>query len=136
MLLVKKLQVCVDDLFSCKYLNDASVWPYNFDIDVGRIILAKTRSIHELGELLCSHRNFICKQNFEIIKFNVAKIMAYIFMEFDEIVYAKFPVLVPDELVETKGSYNSIRDPTDVSVGDSKRIVLKALDDIVKDCEA
>jgi hypothetical protein len=57
-------------------------------------------------------------------------------MEFDEIVYAKFPVLVPDELVETKGSYNSIRDPTDVSVGDSKRIVLKALDDIVKDCEA
>jgi hypothetical protein len=62
--------------------------------------------------------------------------MAYIFMEFDEIVYAKFPVLVPDELVETKGSYNSIRDPTDVSVGDSKRIVLKALDDIVKDCEA
>ena len=60
MLLVKKLQVCVDDLFSCKYLNDASVWPYNFDIDVGRIILAKTRSIHEIGELLCSHRNFIC----------------------------------------------------------------------------
>jgi hypothetical protein len=43
---------------------------------------------------------------------------------------------VPDELVETKGSYNSIRDPTDVFVGDSKRIVLKALDDIVKDCEA
>ena len=124
--LIEKLRQDVKDLFLC--VNEQAIQDQNIGVEVARIILGKTRKIYEDGELLLTCEEHGHNYDDNSIKLNIARIMAYIFKDIDELIYAKFPILVPEELLDSDASYVSMRKADDdFSLAECKRVVYESL---------
>ena len=124
--LIEKLRQDVKDLFLC--VNEQAIQDQNIGVEVARIILGKTRKIYEDGELLLTCKEHGHNYDDNSIKLNIARIMAYIFKDIDELIYAKFPILVPEELLDSDASYVSMRKADDnFSLAECKRVVYEFL---------
>ena len=124
--LIEKLRQDVNDLFLC--VNEQSIQDRNIGVEEARIILGKTRKIYEDGELLLTCKEYGHNYDDNSIKLNIARVMAYIFKDIDELIYAKFPILVPEELLDSDASYISMRKSDDnFSLADCKCVVYESL---------
>jgi hypothetical protein len=124
--LVERMQQDVNDLFLC--VKEHSIKDQNICVEVAHIILGKSRKIYEDGESLLSCKECEHAHYYSSIQLNVARIMAYIFRDIDELIYAKFPILVPEELLDSDASYISMRKPDDsFFLAECKRVVYESL---------
>ena len=63
------------------------------------------RNIEELCAVLTESKEICTKENVHQIKFLSGKIIAELFLSIDEIIYAQFPRLVPNELKDDENVY-------------------------------